>query len=176
MLLLSAAVAAIGMCDVWGRHESNYTVVGNSTCWHQTAVEAELPRGNCWTNTWFSRGLDNRIAKAIAGMWLNCVCCTCCHTYQRNSLPLFMDFALYLGHWVHTMQRMSHHLIPPRLKILIIGDSSCTFCMMSISSGLRSRSMDEMLSMLFLRTMPAANGLAMIPGEAWAPKRVVNQM
>lgn len=73
------------------------------------------------------------------------------------------------------MQRMSQHLIPPRLKVIVTGVSSLTFCMMSISSGLRSRSMDEMLSMLFLRTMPAANGLAMMPGEACASQRVVNQ-
>lgn len=48
--------------------------------------------------------------------WYVAACCTCCHTYQHNSLPLFMAFALNLGHWVHTMQRMSHHLIPPSLK------------------------------------------------------------
>lgn len=67
------------------------------------------------------------------------------------------------------MQRMSHHLIPPSLTstiIIIFRVSSHTFCMMSISSGLRSRSIDEILSMLFLRTMPVANGLAMMPGEA----------
>lgn len=64
------------------------------------------------------------------------------------------------------MQRMSRHSIPPSVKSAVIAALSCTFCMMSISSGLRSRSIDEMLSMLFLRTMPAANGLAMIPGEA----------
>lgn len=46
-----------------------------------------------------------------------------------------------------------------------------TFCMMSISSGLRSRSIEEMLSILFLRTMPPANGLAMMPGDAWKPIR-----
>lgn len=40
--------------------------------------------------------------------------------------------------------------------------------MMSISSGLRSRSIDEMLSILFLRTIPVANGLAIMPGDAWA--------
>lgn len=39
--------------------------------------------------------------------------------------------------------------------------------MMSISSGLRSLSIDEMLSILFLRTMPVANGLAIIPGDAY---------
>lgn len=46
-----------------------------------------------------------------------------------------------------------------------------TFCMMSISSGLRSRSIEEMLSMLFFRTIPAANGFAMTPGDAWANNR-----
>lgn len=43
-----------------------------------------------------------------------------------------------------------------------------TFCMMSTSSGLRSLSIEEMLSMLFFRTIPAANGFTMTPGEAWA--------
>lgn len=52
-----------------------------------------------------------------------------------------------------SVYKASHHLY-------------ATFCMMSISSGLRSRSIEEMLSMLFLRTMPVANGLAMMPGEA----------
>lgn len=29
--------------------------------------------------------LTTKMAKPIAGMWLNCVCCTCCHTYQQFS-------------------------------------------------------------------------------------------
>lgn len=40
-----------------------------------------------------------------------------------------------------------------------------TFCRISSSSGLRSRSMEEMLSRLFLRPMPAAKGFAMMPGD-----------
>lgn len=40
-----------------------------------------------------------------------------------------------------------------------------TFCRISSSSGLRSRSMEEMLSRLFLRPMPAAKGFAIMPGD-----------
>lgn len=52
------------------------------------------------------------------------------------------------------------------------GDGTCrsqvsplTFWSRSSSSGLRSRSIDEMLSKLFLRPTPAAKGLAMTPGD-----------
>lgn len=38
-------------------------------------------------------------------------------------------------------------------------------------SGLSSRSMEEMLSRLFRRPMPAAKGLAMTPGDTWGGQR-----
>lgn len=48
-----------------------------------------------------------------------------------------------------------------------------TFCRRSSSSGLRSRSIEEMLSKLFLRPIPAAKGLAMIPGDSYKRKAAV---
>jgi len=46
-----------------------------------------------------------------------------------------------------------------------------TFCRISSSSGLKSRSIEEILSRLFLRPIPAAKGFAIIPGDIYKAKR-----
>ena len=77
--------------------------------------------------------------------------------YNKNVIKVILILILKLEGLKGGREGVGGGLLPQNL----------TFSMMSISSGLRSRSMDEMLSKLFLRTMPVTKGLAMIPGEAW---------
>lgn len=63
------------------------------------------------------------------------------------------------------------HKFFPLPNILPVVAKIPTFCRISSSSGLKSRSMEEILSRLFLRPIPAAKGFAIIPGDIYKAKR-----
>lgn len=127
----------------------------------------------------------------LSGIWKS----NCCCPEPTSSMPSLWELCVPEGthHFLHLLplppRRLAHHLnllwkktatfsfLP--LTSLITSPlfnkktvsspiyKKLTFCIMSISSGLKSLSIEEMLSMLFFRTIPAAKGFAMTPGDAW---------
>lgn len=150
-----------------------------STYWHQTAVEAEcccdrIAEQNIWFTCWQQNHQTDYWYVDQRGV-------LCILVHKLTLFAYFTQASLALsGQIVHdcyihiNLTLISQTMLTLVIKInnksrymLIIIIWICAFCMMSISSGLRSRSIEEMLSMLFLRTMPVVNGLAMMPGDAW---------